>query len=355
MGLDLRWKASILRNRSTSKGQLTCQRVPPERVQPSLAEDTRAGLLTRPRSLPPKYFYDSFGSELFDRICTTPEYYVTRTEDALLAASAGAIVMASRPDHILELGSGASRKTRHLLRACETQGLHCTYWPYDVCESIMIEAGCRLMDTYPWLNVNALIGDYHAGFKHLPDPAGRRLFVFLGSTIGNFGRAQAVDLLRELNRKMRPGDSLLLGADRVKDEAILHAAYNDSSGTTAAFNLNMLRVLNRELEADFDLQAFEHSASYNRQARQIEMYLIARESQTAHLRALDDRVRLPAGERILTEISRKFRPEDLSQLLCDAGFRFRAHFQPDNAHFSLVLANPVNSVGHRISQDQWLS
>ncbi len=349
------WKAPNLRNKNASKGQFTCQRVPPERLQPSLAEDTRAGLLTRPRSLPPKYFYDSFGSELFDRICTTPEYYVTRTEDALLAVSAGAIVMASRPDHILELGSGASRKTHHLLRACEAQGLHCTYWPYDVCESIMIEAGYRLMDTYPWLNVNALIGDYHAGFKHLPDPVGRRLFAFLGSTIGNFDRAQAVDWLRELNLKMRPGDSLLLGADRVKDEAILHAAYNDSSGTTAAFNLNVLRVLNRELEADFDLQAFEHLASYNRQARQIEMYLVTRESQTAHLRALDDRVRLHAGERILTEISRKFRLGDLSLLLRDAGFRFTAHFQPANAHFSLILANPVNGADSGISQDKPLS
>lgn len=329
-----------MRRENFPQSRFTCRYVQPERSLPSLADDARAGLLAPPRSLPPKYFYDSYGSELFDRICVTPEYYVTRTEDALLGVSAGAIIEASRPDHILELGSGASRKTHHLLHACEAQSLQCTYWPFDVCESIMIEAAHRLVDACRWLQVNALVGDYHAGLKHLPSPPGRRLFAFLGSTIGNFDRSEAVLLLRELNLKMRPGDSLLLGADRVKDQAVLHAAYNDAAGLTAAFNLNVLRVLNRQLDADFDLQTFEHCAPYNEGARQMEMYLLARGAQTVCLSALGDEISLHTGERILTEISRKFTFEDIKQMLQDAGFRLAAHFQPDNGYFSLVLATP---------------
>ncbi|MGI8739920.1 MAG: L-histidine N(alpha)-methyltransferase [Gammaproteobacteria bacterium] len=321
-------------------GKFTCQHVPPERSLPSLAEDTRAGLLTPPRSLSPKYFYDSYGSELFDQICVTPEYYVTRTEDALLAAQGGDIIDLARPEHIVELGSGASRKTHHLLEACEARDMRCTYWPYDVCESILIEAGQRLMGAYRWLDVNALVGDYHAGFKHLPDPEGRRLFAFLGSTIGNFDRPQAIALLSELRAKMRDGDSLLLGADRVKDKSVLLAAYNDAAGVTAAFNLNVLRVLNRELDADFELEHFDHQARYNEDARQMEMYLIAGREQTATLRAIDTELSLGAGERILTEISRKFTVEDLTQLLHEAGFQPGGHYEPLNEYFSLMLAHP---------------
>jgi L-histidine Nalpha-methyltransferase len=330
-----------MRAESFPNGRFTCRYVPPERLPPSLAEDARAGLLAPPRSLPPKYFYDRVGSELFDRICATPEYYVTRTEDALLKRSAGAVIKVSRPDHILELGSGASRKTHHLLQACEARTIPCTYWPFDVCESIMIGAGRRLVGAFPWLTVNALVGDYHGGFKHLPNPAGRRLFAFLGSTIGNFDRPDAVDLLCALKQKMRSHDSLLLGADRVKDEAILQAAYNDAAGLTAAFNLNVLRVLNRELDADFDLQAFEHLAPYNANVRQMEMYLVARAAQTVHLGALNRSIGLEAGERILTEISRKFTFEGISRMLQDAGFRVTAHYEPDNRYFSLVLATPA--------------
>lgn len=332
-------QTSLCNNRT--RGRFSCQHVRPERILPSLAEDARAGLLAPPRSLPPKYFYDSRGSALFDRICTTPEYYLTRAEDGLLAARAGAIIEASRPDHIIELGSGASRKTHHLLQACEARCAPCTYWPYDVCEPILIEAGERLMSTYEWLHVNALVGDYHAGLGHLPDPPGRRLYAFLGSTIGNFDRAQAVTLLRELHRKMRRGDSLLLGADQIKDRSVLHAAYNDAAGLTAAFNLNVLRVLNRELDAGFDVQAFDHEASYNESEHQVEMYLVANCRQTVQLRALSQQLRIEAGERILTEISRKFTPEDLGRLLGDAGFNAAVHYEPGNGYFSLMLAHPL--------------
>ncbi len=329
------------RHINNTPGKFTLRYVRSEREPPSLAEDARTGLLTRPRSLPPKYFYDGFGSELFDRICATPEYYVTRTEDALLAARAEAIIGASQPDHILELGSGASRKTHHLLTACESRSMRCTYWPYDVCESILIQAGRRLMGAYRWLNVNALVGDYHAGLMHLPSPPGRRLFAFLGSTIGNFDRPQAIALLRELHAKMRPGDSFLLGADRVKEEFVLHAAYNDTAGLTAAFNLNLLRVINRELDADFDLQGFEHRALYNQDAQQVEMYLVANRPQAAHLRALNEMLSFEEGERILTEISRKFTRGGLRTLLRDAGFEVTAQYEPQNCYFSLVLARPI--------------
>jgi L-histidine N-alpha-methyltransferase len=334
---------------SRTKERFSCQRVRPERPVPSLAEDAQLGLLTPPRSLPPKYFYDSHGSALFDRICTTPEYYVTRTESALLAARAAAIIDASRPDHIVELGSGASRKTHHLLQACELSCAPCTYWPYDVCESILVEAGERLMAAFDWLDVNALVGDYHAGLRHLPEPQGRCLYAFLGSTIGNFDGPQAVALLQELNLKMRPGDSLLLGADRVKDATILHAAYNDAAGLTAAFNLNLLRVLNRELDADFAPEAFDHEARYDEEAQQVEMYLVARRSQSVHLGVLDESLRLEAGERILTEISRKFTPDKLDTLLHEAGFNVTAHYEPEDSYFSLILASPRGANGAQVS------
>jgi L-histidine Nalpha-methyltransferase len=327
-----------------TQGTFTLQHVRPERRLPTLAEDARAGLLRRPRRLPPKYFYDGVGSELFDRICATPEYYVTRTEDALLAARAQAIIEASWPDHILELGSGASRKTYHLLEACQARSMRCTYWPFDVCEPAIVEAAQRLMATYRWLDVKALVGDYHAGLKHLPDPSGRRLFAFLGSTIGNFDPKQAVDLLRKLHGRMRSGDSLLLGADRVKDESVLHAAYNDPAGLTAAFNLNVLRVLNRELDADFELQGFDHRACYNRDERQVEMYLVANRAQVARVGALGEDLYFEAGEGIMTEISRKFVPEGLSKLLRDGRFEVTEHYQPDNGYFSLLLAKPLPNV-----------
>ncbi len=324
-----------------NRPRFDCRTVRPSRRVPGLAEDARKGLMAESRCLPPKYFYDDRGSRLFDQICDTPEYYPTRTEAGLLEAHAEAIVRVARPDHILELGSGTSRKTRHLFDACEALGAQCSYWPFDVCEAMLREAGEQLMREYPWLNIRALVGDYLAGLDHFPNPHGRRLFVFLGGTIGNFDSAQAQAFLREVRTRMRPGDGLLLGADRVKDKQVLHEAYNDAQGVTAAFNLNVLRVLNGELQGDFDLDAFSHNAHYNEAAQQIEMYLVARRAHTVRLEALGHELHFDEGERILTEISRKFRPRDLTALLASAGMEMKAHFEPDNGYFSLVLANPV--------------
>ncbi len=308
---------------------------------PGMEDDVRNGLFTRPRSLPSKYFYDENGSQLFDRICDTPEYYVTRTEAALLHARSIDIIAAAKPDHIIELGSGVSRKTRYLFDACEQLELHAQYWPYDVCEPILQSTAESLIVDYPWLNVNALVGDYHAGFAHLPSPAGRRMYVFLGGTIGNFTHEETIAFLRELREHMREGDTLLLGADRIKNMQVLHAAYNDTAGITAEFNLNVLRVLNRALGADFDVSAFEHYACFNTTARQVEMYLIATRAQQVSLGAMGETLELAEAEAILTEISRKFTKADLQEIVSTGGFEELAHYEPDNGYFSLVLVQPT--------------
>jgi L-histidine N-alpha-methyltransferase len=332
---------SISREPRSDAHRFGCRQVRPSRRMPSMSDDVRQGLLSPPRSLPPKYFYDDHGSKLFDRICETPEYYPTRTEAALLRDNAEAIIAAARPHHVIELGSGSSRKTRHLLDACEALGEYCAYWPFDVCEGMLRESGERLLVEYPWLEVQALVGDYLAGLDHLPDPTGRRLFVFLGGTIGNFDPEAAQAFLRELQARLRPGDACLIGADRVKAHATLTAAYNDEQGVTAAFNLNVLQVLNRDLDASFDLGGFEHQAVYNDAAQQIEMYLIAKHDQEVEIGALNQRLSVGSGERILTEISRKFTRSSLEGLLDGAGLRVTHHFEPYDQAFSLVLAQPA--------------
>ncbi len=321
--------------------RLDCRPVQPARAMPGLAEDVLAGLLHPPRSLPPKYFYDERGSQLFDAICATPEYYVTRTEDALLLACAADVIDEVCPAHIIEFGSGTSRKTRHLFDQCAAAGQAAAYWPFDVCEEMLLHSGRHLLQQYDWLQINALVGDYLAGLHHLPRPDGNCLYLFLGGTIGNFSADEALRFLREVRAGMRPGDRLLLGADRIKDPAVLHAAYNDQAGITAEFNLNLLQVLNRELDAEFDPEGFRHAADYNEQATRIEMYLIALADQEVTLERLGCQLSLREGERILTEISRKFSLAGLQSLLADAGFVIERHFEPENGYFSLLLAAPA--------------
>ncbi|HQU16515.1 MAG: L-histidine N(alpha)-methyltransferase [Chromatiales bacterium 21-64-14] len=324
----------------TGSGALRCRVITPARPVPGLAADARRGLLHRPRSLPPKYFYDERGSRLFDAICHTPEYYPTRIEDELLRRHAVDIIKLARPSHILELGSGTSRKTRHLLGACEHAPHTPDYWPFDVCEEMLLDAGAHLSERYAWLTVNPLLGDYSGGFRYLPKLDGSRLFVFLGGTIGNFTPAEAVDLLRELRAIMTPADRLLLGVDRVKDPAVLRAAYNDAQGITAEFNRNVLHVLNRELDADFAVAAFRHEAVYHEDHQRMEMYLVATAPQRVRIGKLECRIDLEREERILTEISCKFTPASLGALLEAAGLDTEGHFEPSDGYFSLVLARP---------------
>ncbi|MDZ7750086.1 MAG: L-histidine N(alpha)-methyltransferase [Gammaproteobacteria bacterium] len=319
--------------------RLECRTIPPARPVSSLEEDALEGLVhSRPRSLPPKYFYDARGSDLFDRICDTPEYYPTRVEDALLRRHAAHIVDKVHPFHIVELGAGTSRKTRRLFDACAAAGCRSVYAPFDVCREVMLEHGQGLVADYDWLTVNALVGDYHAGLDHLPAFAETTLYVFLGGTIGNFSHDEAVAFLTELAARMKPADRLLLGADRFKDPARLHAAYNDAAGVTAAFNLNLLEVLNRELEADFDPTAFAHHACFNPFKRRIEMYLASLRRQRVRLGCLNHVMDLDEGEAILTEISRKFTYPALVALLEESGLEVLAPYEADGGDYSLILA-----------------
>lgn len=323
--------------------RIGCRFVAAAREVPGIVDDVRAGLLAPPRSLPPKYFYDERGSLLFDRICETPEYYLTRTEDALLGDFAETIVERTEPDDILELGSGMSRKTRRLLAACDRIGVRPSYSAFDISEEVLRLAAAQLARDYDWLRVNLLVGDYDAGLAHLPAHRGRRLACFLGSTIGNFEHHPAVALLRDLRRRLKAEDFLLLGADLVKDEDVLHAAYNDSEGLTAAFNLNLLNVLNDAVGADFDPARFAHRARFNAAASRVEMHLVSQADQEVRIGALDTSIRVAQGEVILTEISRKFTVESLGTMLHEAGFSMVAQFTPPDRSFSLALACPADS------------
>lgn len=322
-----------------SAARLTSAAVAPARPVSSLADDVRAGLLARPRTLLPKYFYDDHGSRLFEDICATPEYYPSRTEAALLAAHGRDIIERSRCDQLLELGSGSSRKTRHLLDACDSLGHVCSYWPFDVSAQMMLDAGAALVADYPWLDVHALIGDYTGGLENLPLPDdGRRLIAFLGGTLGNFEPEPARRMLEQIAALMRDDDRLLLGVDRVKDSATLEAAYDDSAGITAEFNRNVLRVLNRELGADFPLGEYRHRAVFEREHSRIEMRLRAARAHRVSVSSLDAVIDMEAGEEIVTEFSYKFTPETLADTLAAAGLTIDCHFEADAGAYSLLLA-----------------
>lgn len=331
---------------SEQTDRLASSVVTPDRAVATLTDDVRAGLLSRPRWLPAKYFYDDHGSELFEAICATPEYYPSRAEEALLAAHAGSIVEAASPDHMLELGSGSSRKTRHLLAACDRLGRHPVYWPFDVSAQMMLDAGADLVGRYPWLSVHALIGDYTGGLGRLPLPhSGRRLIVFLGGTLGNFEPAAAIAMLREIAALMRADDRLLLGLDRVKDRGRLEAAYDDAEGVTAAFNRNVLTVLNRELDADFPVADYRHRAVFDTEHERIEMRLAAGHDHSVRLGALDTVIDMAAGEEIVTEFSHKFTPASIERLLAAAGLAATAHHEAEGGDYSLVLAGRADGDG----------
>jgi L-histidine Nalpha-methyltransferase len=321
--------------------ELACTVVKPTRDVPNLMEDVLAGLFAENKHLPPKYFYDDRGSELFDRICDEPEYYPTRTEDALLRESAEKIIKRTFPNQILEFGSGTSRKTVHLLQACENLNCAPTYVPFDVCDDIIIKSSGGLQKRFPWLDIVPISGDYTAGLGNLPTGKGPNLFLFLGGTIGNFAEPDARKFLREAREIMNHDDWLLIGADRVKEPARLHAAYNDAAGVTAEFNLNLLEVLNRELGASFDKTNFEHYACYNPDANQVEMYLMSMQDQMVEARELNQAISFVEGEAILTEISRKFTKASLEKLLDEAGFAMVDHFEATEHPFSLALVRPT--------------
>ncbi len=303
----------------------------------SLARDVQAGLSQKPKSLPPKHFYDARGSQLFERICNTPEYYPTRTEQALLERHARAIVYKTRPSSIVELGSGSARKIATLLKAVESERQRCSYVPFDVSRSILEESGHQLMNEFTWLRVHAIVGDYDNDLESLPR-FGTTLWMFLGGTIGNFSASQAVEFLQQVARNMRPGDRFLLGTDLVKATRVLNSAYNDSQGITAEFNKNVLRVINQQLGADFDLGSFEHVAFFDAAKQQIEMHLESTREQTVQIDRLGMHVHFAQGERLLTEISRKFTQGSVGRLLSQAGLRLESWLESPDGYFGLSLA-----------------
>ena len=326
-----------------SRSFSTCTSIEPARNVPDITEDLRTGLLSEPRSLPPKYFYDERGSRLFEQICTTSEYYPSRTEEKLLSHYSEEIINQVKPGEIMELGSGNAQKTRRLLDACEITNHTCLYTPLDICETMLENVYAQLKSDYHWLEVMPLLGDYRAGLENLPKSHGIRLYVFLGGTIGNFYPREAQDFIKEIKAHMQPGDYLLLGADRVKDHHILDAAYNDKQGITAEFNLNVLHVLNRELKADFNPGYFEHQAGFNSRHNRIEMHLVCSRNHSVHLQLLDEKITFHQGESILTEVSHKFTFDELEDLLEECGLYICNHYEPDNKYFSLILAmSPEN-------------
>jgi dimethylhistidine N-methyltransferase/ergothioneine biosynthesis protein EgtC len=314
-------------------------RLPAGYFTDSLHADVRAGLSRAPRTLPPKWFYDKRGSDLFEEITRLPEYYPTRAEQEILVRRAPEIAALTRAATLVELGSGSSRKTRLLLDALTAGGTLVRYAPLDVSGAALAEAGEAICRDYPGLHVTATVADFEAGLP-LSDEPGPRLLAFLGSTVGNFDRGQRLAFYRTLARALSSDDVLLLGADLVKDPEVLVRAYDDGQGVTAEFNKNVLHVLNRELGADFDPDAFDHVALWNAAEERIEMRLRARTAQTAKIPGLDMTVPLEAGEEVRTELSCKFRRESLTEELRAGGFTVRHWWTDPEERFALLLAVP---------------
>ncbi|WP_101951539.1 L-histidine N(alpha)-methyltransferase [Mycobacterium sp. 3519A] len=303
----------------------------------ALRQDVRDGLTKTPKSLPPKWFYDSVGSDLFDLITRLPEYYPTRAEAQILRTASTEIADASGADTLVELGSGTSEKTRLLLNALHERGSLRRFIPFDVDAGVLTAAGSAIQREYPGVEIEAVCGDFEEHLGKIPR-VGRRLVVFLGSTIGNLTRGPRSQFLSTLSETLQPGDSLLLGTDLVKDVDRLVRAYDDSAGVTAKFNRNVLAVVNRELHADFDLDAFEHVAKWNAEEERIEMWLRAATAQRVRIADLDLTVDFAAREEMLTEVSCKFRPEGVESELAAAGLR-RTHWWTDPAgDFGLSLS-----------------
>lgn len=306
-------------------------------AEEALRRDVRHGLTQNPKSLPPKWFYDSVGSDLFDQITRLPEYYPTRAEAQILQTYADQIVAASGADTLVELGSGTSEKTRMLLDALRDQGALRRFVPFDVDVSVLKTAGSAIEREYPGVEIEAVCGDFEEHLGKIPS-TGRRLVAFLGSTIGNLTPGPRADFLSSVADLLQPGDSLLLGTDLVKDTDRLVRAYDDSAGVTARFNQNVLTVVNRELGADFDIDAFEHVARWNEAEERIEMWLRSTRAQRVRIAALELDVDFAEGEEMLTEVSSKFRRSRVDTELSAAGMRRTHWWTDDSGDFGLSLS-----------------
>jgi L-histidine N-alpha-methyltransferase len=315
-------------------------RVRPSRYYDALRRDVRAGLTATPKTLPPKYFYDQRGSELFDEITRLPEYYLTRAETAILQRRAAEIADLSRCDSLVELGSGTSAKTRLLIRALrDARTLH-EFVPFDVDPTVLAESADALAAEFPGLQVSPVVGDFESDLKTI-SARGRRTIAFLGSTIGNLEPPARASFLKQIGAILRPGETFLLGADLVKDVDRLLRAYDDAADTTAEFNRNVLAVLNRQLGANFAVDEFQHVAIWDAANEWVEMRLRSTREQQVLIRDLDLTVSFAAGEEMRTEISAKFRPGKLAAEFTAAGLETVRFWTDPAGDFGLTLARPA--------------
>jgi L-histidine Nalpha-methyltransferase len=305
----------------------------------TMARDVRAGLSAYPKELAPKYFYDERGSQLFERITELDEYYPTRAEREILRErSAQILVAAGRPGTLVELGSGSAAKTRHLLDAMRDAGSLDTYVPVDISEEITQQTASCLVDEYPGLAVRGLVCDFEEDLERIPAAEHSRLIAFLGGTIGNLYPRPRQEFLERIAALLGPGDRLLLGTDLVKEAGRLEAAYDDAAGVTAEFNKNVLAVLNRELGADFELDAFEHVARYDAEAERMDIRLRSLADQEVTIEGLDLEISFAAGEEMRTEISTKFTRDRLESVYAGAGLEMCGWFTDAAGDYALSLA-----------------
>jgi L-histidine N-alpha-methyltransferase len=307
----------------------------------SMGEDVRRGLTSTPKKLLPKYFYDAHGSQLFEQITAVPEYYPMRAESALLETHAGQLMAELGAEEVVELGSGSSTKTRLLLDAQPEAASVKSYVPMDVSESIVRQAADELLGRYPDLSIHGVIGDFEKHLPKLPPAQLKRLVLFLGSTIGNLEPEPRIVLLSAIRGLLGANGHLLLGTDLVKDVDVLEAAYDDAAGVTAAFNLNILNVINRGLDGDFHPEAYKHVAFYNPDHQRIEMHLKPMIPQTAYFKAIDLKVSLRTDETIWTESSHKFTRESVGEMLAAAGLKLDAWYAGEDDAFGLSLCSPA--------------
>jgi L-histidine Nalpha-methyltransferase len=301
-------------------------------------QDVINGLTQKQKYLPTRYFYDSKGSQLFEKICQLVEYYPTRTEASILQQYATEIVHQTQAVELVELGSGSSTKTRYLFDAYQALNIPLYYIPVDVSDSILKVSANKLLVDYPQLKIEGKVATYSQALKQLKNSfLGKRIIIFLGSSIGNFNSPKCDRLINQVTSALNPGDYFLLGIDLQKPVEILEAAYNDSQGVTAAFNLNMLQHLNHRFAGNFNLDLFKHQAIYNQTEHQIEMYLISQQEQTVTLANLNLTIELKKSEKILTEISRKFNLEKMAKYLSDRNLNLIKTYTDAQQWFGLLL------------------
>ena len=309
----------------------------PQAQRRTLLDDLRRGLASNPKEISPRWLYDERGSRLFEEITRLPEYYPTRQERSILVRHSADVARLSRAEVLVELGAGSSEKTRLLLEALRAQGTLRAFVPFDLSEPMLRHSAPAIARDFPGLSVHAVVGDFEHHLRAIPRE-GRRMVAFLGGTIGNLAPEPRARFLGDLARGLDPGETFLLGTDLVKSPRRLHAAYNDSAGVTAAFNLNVLRVLNRELGADFDLESFSHRAWFDPANEWIEMLLLSSRAQLVRVAELGVAVRFEEGEAMRTEVSCKFRRERVQSELAAAGLRLAAWWTDADGDFALSLS-----------------